>query len=187
MTSARQIATNRRNAARSTGPRTADGKKRSSANSLRHGLARALGQNTSLATDIEQIACAFANGRDPCLLYHARGVTEAQLEIVRVRQARVHLIDKIINNRVDSKRPLDPAQEGLGPLAHPDPKVAYAMKRLLRKLGRIPFAKKKATAAAYSIAISNLAAFDRYEQRALSRRSQSLHALVDAKNRDQLK
>ncbi len=38
MTSARQIAANRRNAAKSTGPKSAKGKERSRRNALRHGL-----------------------------------------------------------------------------------------------------------------------------------------------------
>jgi hypothetical protein len=40
MASERQIAANRRNAQRSTGPRSASGAKRSSQNAYRHGLAK---------------------------------------------------------------------------------------------------------------------------------------------------
>jgi hypothetical protein len=38
MTSSRQVAANRRNASKSTGPKTEQGKQRSRSNALRHGL-----------------------------------------------------------------------------------------------------------------------------------------------------
>ncbi|WP_027554709.1 hypothetical protein [Bradyrhizobium sp. Cp5.3] len=49
MATEKQIAANRRNAASSTGPRTASGKARSRMNALRHGLAAALGNQGAMS------------------------------------------------------------------------------------------------------------------------------------------
>ena len=54
MTSPAQIAANRRNAMRSTGPRTATGKARSRCNAFRHGLSLALSTDNFFAAQIEE-------------------------------------------------------------------------------------------------------------------------------------
>src|SRR5215472_11641031 len=56
MTSETRRAANRRNAARSTGPRSAAGKKRASQNALCHGLAISLGQDAETRAEIERMA-----------------------------------------------------------------------------------------------------------------------------------
>src|SRR5262245_13693746 len=58
MASERQIAANRRNAARSTGPRTASGKVRSSKNALRHGFAAFGGQSPMAEGNLDLEALA---------------------------------------------------------------------------------------------------------------------------------
>jgi hypothetical protein len=53
MASEKQIAANRRNAAKSTGPRTPDGKVRARMNSYRHGLSAPLVYDASVAEGME--------------------------------------------------------------------------------------------------------------------------------------
>ena len=60
MTSACKIAANRRNAARSTGPRSAEGKMRARRNALKHGLATHACPDPAHAVEIERLAKALA-------------------------------------------------------------------------------------------------------------------------------
>ncbi len=66
MATKKQIAANRRNAAKSTGPRSAAGKARSSKNALRHGLtAQALVVPGENAADFESLLEAFRTSLQP--------------------------------------------------------------------------------------------------------------------------
>jgi hypothetical protein len=96
MASERQIAANRRNALRSTGPRTAAGKERSSRNAYRHGLRTAFGVNA--AADVEPIARELAGGEEgPIIMSWARTAAEAALDIERVRRVRAELFEEVNN------------------------------------------------------------------------------------------
>src|SRR4051794_2825862 len=50
---------NKRNAVRSTGPRTAEGKRRASQNAFRHGLSKTMAGNTLPSTEARSIADAL--------------------------------------------------------------------------------------------------------------------------------
>ncbi len=90
MTSSRQREANRRNARRSTGPRTSAGKAASRLNARWHGLATPLEREPGVSPEIEQLAVEIAGGRCE-LIDLARRVAEAELELRRVRRARLLL------------------------------------------------------------------------------------------------
>jgi hypothetical protein len=92
MASEKQIAANRRNARKSTGPRTKAGKKRASYNAFRHGLA-SQGLRAVEAERVEQLARQIAGcSKETIVLELARCAAAAELDLARVRQVRADLI-----------------------------------------------------------------------------------------------
>src|SRR5579864_3329824 len=93
MTSERKIAANRRNAKKSTGPRSAAGRASSGQNARRHGLATGIGADPAFRDDIEDLARLFskASGRHKIGEFH-REAAEAHLELMRIRKFRAGLI-----------------------------------------------------------------------------------------------
>jgi hypothetical protein len=85
----KQIAANRANAKRSTGPKTAAGKLRSSRNSFRHGLSALAIWDQAASAKMDLIAGDLASrkaARDP--LTSAADFAEAHMEILRIRAIR---------------------------------------------------------------------------------------------------
>jgi hypothetical protein len=87
MTSRRQIVANRRNARRSTGPRTPEGKARSSQNARKHGLNSPLGVLLAQAIADKTLEIAGPDA-DPDRLSQAGQIALAQAHLVRARRAR---------------------------------------------------------------------------------------------------
>ena len=91
MTSAPQITSNRANAQQSTGPRSEAGKARSARNAVKHGLSAPVATDDGSALQITNLARSLV-GDQPCdslIWIYAQQVAEAELELVRIRQARM--------------------------------------------------------------------------------------------------
>jgi hypothetical protein len=81
MASGRQIAANRRNAKKSSGPRTADGKERSRRNALSHGLSIAIRAIPTFEQDVMLLARAVAAGED--IADAALIAADAEIDLLR--------------------------------------------------------------------------------------------------------
>ena len=96
MASDRQIAANRRNAKKSTGPRSEAGRKASRRNARRHGLAVAIETDPAFHDDIEKLArvlslsCGMQNVDE-----RARDVAGAELDLLRIRKIRASLFETL--------------------------------------------------------------------------------------------
>jgi hypothetical protein len=96
MASERQIAANRANAKRSTGPKTAAGKLRSSRNAFRHGLSGPLPSDPATSAKVDRIAGEFAGDQaGEHRKAAAQDVARAQMELLRIRSIRSEHLAKI--------------------------------------------------------------------------------------------
>jgi hypothetical protein len=93
MASEQQIAANRRNAKKSTGPRSADGKARSRRNALRHGLSITSRANPAFQKDVMLLARALSlAGKD--IGDAALIAADAEIDLLRIRKYRAALIEE---------------------------------------------------------------------------------------------
>ena len=97
MTSEAKRAANRANAQKSTGPRSREGKARSSQNATRHGLAKSAANDPIAQDRMAALAAALAGeGASSACAPRRRLVAEAQVDLDRARAARAHLQGQIL-------------------------------------------------------------------------------------------
>ena len=90
MASERQIAANRLNARKSTGPRSGAGRKRASRNGYRHGLTLSINSTAEYAKQLDKLVREIAgDSEDAIVLERARAIAQAELELARVRRAKL--------------------------------------------------------------------------------------------------
>ena len=184
MTSERQIAANRRNAQRSTGPRSRAGKARVSRNALKHGLAATLMDNPALVEEVSALATTLVGGAsgDTTALALASAIAEAELDLIRVRMARVELLNRLAADPATFEPKLpkwltpDWIEQVLEAVASDDPITAIAKSNIRRLLMPVANQPEK-QALVLARAAPQLLRLDRYERRAMSRRRTAIRAL----------
>jgi hypothetical protein len=169
VTSVRKIRANRANARASSGPKTAAGKAQSAQNAFRHGFNVPIWLDPDLASDVEALAQRIVGkGAEANVLEPARRVAEAQFDLRRVRAYRNRLIERAmpdpkVEAEVAESATLAPASARVGARvgdlsSDERDRILCADPLEAKGLGLVAeFAK-------------TLAALDRYERRALSRR-----------------
>ena len=99
MTTGRKAASNRKNAQRSTGPKSEKGKRRSRSNALRHGLAIAIGSEPAVSVGIEKLAAALAGPRSgQAVGEFARQFAETQFDLSRFRKVRTARFEALLRD-----------------------------------------------------------------------------------------
>jgi len=181
MASERQIAANRQNARRSTGPRTRAGKRRSSGNALTHGLSSIAAGGSA---EVEALArCLVGHDADPDRVELARDVARAHLDLLRLREVQSDMLKRVYQFGALQRSPprhsvadINHVMRGLrlphvhlpervnlrGPMPdEEEARVGEAMRRLLPELHR----------------------FDRYERQAFRAKLSAMRKLAEALNR----
>ena len=187
MASERQIAANRRNAKKSSGPRSAAGKDRASNNAYRHGLFSTRAR-AAVAKETEAFARKIADRTSGAIaLEHARIVAEANNELALMRDAKRALIDRtdIFGDfKTPPQIPTDPS------------KVPWLMspaqeRRFLLAKAKDPLTPEQQEEAERSAAIkrvlSELTKLSLYEKRAAARRDRTIRKLIKTKTDSETK
>jgi hypothetical protein len=95
MASARQVAANRKNARKSTGPRTRAGKQRACRNANRHGLSIPIDNGESCDAVRSLVRRIAPGSTDQDLLGWATVAARAELELVRIRHLKSDIVDRM--------------------------------------------------------------------------------------------
>ena len=88
MATQKQIAANRANSKRSTGPKTAAGKLRSSRNAFRHGLSLTLPYDPLIGSVADAVARTSITDPDQEAITAATEMVHAQFELLQIRRVR---------------------------------------------------------------------------------------------------
>ena len=134
-TSDRKIASNRKNAQKSTGPRSEAGRERSRRNALRHGLAIAVASNPAFSKEIDLLASVISRDVGQRTVGEfARQFAEAQIDLLRIRRSRASQISSLMDNPDPRPAELSRLNDCLAELERYERRAYSRRKRALRLL-----------------------------------------------------
>jgi hypothetical protein len=174
LASERKIEANRANARASTGPKTAPGRTRVARNAFRYGLSLPVCSDPVLSEQVETLARQIAGHYAAAIsLEFARQIAEAQLDLLRVRNARHEFLSNTMSTQYyDSHASARRKVKLMGLLLRPDaPEIS--LETLTKLVTSMPQGPRK-LATILSEEAKQLIALDRYEQRARSKRKSAV-------------
>jgi hypothetical protein len=205
MSSSRKVTANRANARRSTGPQSIHGKAQSRLNSLKHGLASPAAALPELTRDISELAQKLAGDPfiDHALLEAATQVVAAAVDINRIRRVRHDLLERMLADPEFHEPPLPWEPMPIRPI-----RIRYTMamrieasrngaldQQIRKELAQLAaqwayesevrrikqdLAAARHRAQERKCQWDQLARFERYERRAVSRRNTAIRAFDEA-------
>ena len=182
MASQRQIAANRRNARKSTGPRSGAGRKRASRNAYRHGLTLNI-TSAAFAKQLDKLVREIAgDSKDAIVLERARAIAQAELDLARVRRAKVALIE-----RASAFGELDPPQLTVTQmirLLNAFDRSRLIVPKPIDASATMPSQEAERSAEAVRRVLPELRKLDRYERRAAAQRDRAVRGSYGRRNSD---
>jgi hypothetical protein len=181
MASERQIAANRRNARKSTGPRSGAGRKRASRNAYRHGLTLRITSTAAFAKQLDKLVREIAGDtEDTIVLERARAIAQAELDLARVRRAKVALIE-----RASAFGELDPPQLTVTQmirLVNAFDRGRLIVSKPIDSSAMMPSQEPDRSAEGIRRVLPELRKLDRYERRAAAQRDRAVRGFHGRRN-----
>jgi hypothetical protein len=169
--SERQIAANRRNASKSTGPRSHNGKQRSARNARKHGLAEHVPAQPERDRLIDTLAKEIAGDTQSANKHaYARVIAECEVELECVRRVRVGLME---GARALERNNSGQEENLLAKRSHRGGSTASTTRE-----GDSSLADHRSTEAMRR-ALPDLVKISRYERRAAARRDMAVRRLIE--------